>query len=215
MPQTVCTALILQMAFTAGWMTVSSLLGHYKLKYGPQILLQMNIAYFLPSIPLLILSSFLDDWLDKRFGIAKTILARLLFGLGGCATITAVWPLAHSSRRWAMVPELVSLVCGSTSTSQSPAALSCRMLLSLVVVLGLVAGISFSASYQLVARFANKNTISLGLGCVGSGIVALLLELAVGLGPSPTRKQEFILFELTTGDVKSCWCPSSAHFMLL
>jgi len=28
----------------------------------------MNIAYFLPSIPLLVVSSFCDEWLDERFG---------------------------------------------------------------------------------------------------------------------------------------------------
>jgi hypothetical protein len=68
-----------------------------------------------------------------------------------------------------------------------------------VVVLGLVAGIAFSASYQLVARFANKNTISLGLGCVGSGIVTLIVETALRMGSTPSHKQEFILFEVTAG----------------
>lgn len=79
----------------------------------------------------------------------------------------------------------------------------CRMLLSLTVVLGLVSGIAFSASYQLVARFANKNTISLGLGCVGSGIVTLAFQLALNMGATPTRKQEIILFELTAGADRS------------
>ena len=51
-----------------GWMAVSSLLGYYKLLYGPQILLQMNIAYGFPSMPLLLVSSMLDRWLDRRFG---------------------------------------------------------------------------------------------------------------------------------------------------
>lgn len=76
------------------------------------------------------------------------------------------------------------------------------MLLFLTVVLGLVSGIAFSASYQLVARFANKNTISLGLGCVGSGIVTLIFQVVLQMGPNPTRKQELILFELTAGE---CW----------
>ncbi len=55
---------------------VSSLLDHYKLQYGPSILLQMNLAYFLPSIPLLLISSCLDDWLDKRYGTQKPIFRR-------------------------------------------------------------------------------------------------------------------------------------------
>ena len=58
----------LQIAHSIGWFTVSSLLGHYALLYGPQILLFMNIFYYLPSIPLLLFSAFCDDWLDRRFG---------------------------------------------------------------------------------------------------------------------------------------------------
>ena len=47
---------------------MSSLLGHYALLYGPQILLLMNIFYYLPSIPLLLFSAFCDEWLDRTFG---------------------------------------------------------------------------------------------------------------------------------------------------
>lgn len=54
-------------------------------------------------------------------------------------------------------------------------------------------------SYQLVARFANKSVISLGLGCVGSGLVVLLLETALGIGATPTQTQLIWLFELTAG----------------
>lgn len=47
---------------------MSSLLGWYKNLYGPQVLLLMNVAYFLPSIPLLVASSLLDAWLEDKFG---------------------------------------------------------------------------------------------------------------------------------------------------
>ena len=74
-----------------------------------------------------------------------------------------------------------------------------RWLLGSVVVLGLMHGIAFSASYQMVARFANKNTISLGLGCVGSGLLALALEVVLKVGPKPTRTSFIILFEIAAG----------------
>ena len=67
------------------------------------------------------------------------------------------------------------------------------------MALGLVSAIAFSASYQLVARFANKNVVSLGLGCVGSGLVVLALEMAVHMRSHPTHRQLVILFELTAG----------------
>lgn len=51
----------------------------------------------------------------------------------------------------------------------------------------------------MVARFANKNTISLGLGCVGSGLLALFLELVLKVGPAPSRISFIILFEIAAG----------------
>ena len=66
-------------------------------------------------------------------------------------------------------------------------------------MLGLTSAIAFSASYQMIARFANKNVISLGLGCVGSGLIVLLLELGLGIGVQPSHRQRVILLELTAG----------------
>ena len=72
-------------------------------------------------------------------------------------------------------------------------------------------GIAFSAAYQMVARFANKNTISLGLGCVGSGLLALGLELVLSVGPKPTRTSFIILFEVAAG---ADYCNRCLHFAL-
>ena len=74
-----------------------------------------------------------------------------------------------------------------------------RWLLATIVVLGLLCGVSFSASYQLVANFANKCTISLGLGCVASGLVVLGLETALRIGPSPAHWQLVVLFQACAG----------------
>ena len=41
---------------------------------GPDVLLKMNIFYYLPSIPLLLFSSLCDEWLDSTFGDALTVL---------------------------------------------------------------------------------------------------------------------------------------------
>ena len=68
-------------------------------------------------------------------------------------------------------------------------------------------GIAFSASYQMVARFANKNTISLGLGCVGSGLLALFLEVALQIGPAPSETSFIMLFEVAAGTDPLCMNP--------
>lgn len=67
------------------------------------------------------------------------------------------------------------------------------------MVLGLLQAVAFSASYQMVARFANKNVVSLGLGCVGSGLVTFLLEVVLLMGATPSRLQLRLLFLLTAG----------------
>lgn len=88
----------------------------------------------------------------------------------------------------------------------------CRWLLASVIALGLMHGIAFSAAYQMVARFANKNTISLGLGCVGSGLLALALELILSVGPNPTRLSFIILFEIAAGVVGQSWLQTSTLY---
>lgn len=68
-----------------------------------------------------------------------------------------------------------------------------------MTALGLLSSIAFSASYQLVVHFANKNTISLGLGCAGSGVLVLLLESLLNVGAAPTFRQLVVLFGIGTG----------------
>ncbi len=55
-------------AYTSVWLAISSQLGNYRELFGPQILLQLNIAYFLPSIPLLIVSGNFDKVLEAKLG---------------------------------------------------------------------------------------------------------------------------------------------------
>ncbi|KAK9865209.1 hypothetical protein WJX84_011196 [Apatococcus fuscideae] len=171
---TVARFFTVSVAYTIVSQTIFSQLGYYKLLYGPSILLLLNIFYFLPSIPLLALSSFCDEYLDRTIGVAKTILIRLVFGLGTCGVVCALFPFLPPGPAW---------------------------LLGATTVMGLVCGISYSASYQMVSRFAKKNTISLGLGCVGSGIIVLFLELGLQLGIHPSKLQTILLYEFTSAFV--------------
>ncbi|KAI7843994.1 hypothetical protein COHA_002532 [Chlorella ohadii] len=179
---TVARFFLVSVAFTSAWLAVSSQLDYYRKLHGPQVLLQLNIAYYLPSIPLLVVSAFLDKPLEERLGVARTILTRLLVGLVGYGAVCASFPF---------MPERIWFLLGAT------------------IALGLFSGIAFSASYQLaslfetscsqqccsVARFANKNVIALGLGCSASGPLVLALQLALQIGPEPTRRQQILLYE--------------------
>lgn len=46
----------------------------------------------------------------------------------------------------------------------------------------------------MVARFANKNVIALGVGFSASGPLVLLMQIAVGLKSTPTHRQHVILY---------------------
>lgn len=145
---------------------MSSQLGHYKEIYGPQILLWLNLAYFLPSIPILGLSSLADGYLEQKFGVAELCFVRLVIGLWGTSCTTLAFPFLPSDTPY--------------------------YLLSTIIILGLFVGLSFSASYQLVSRFANKNIIALGVGMSGSGFLVLLLEFR--MGSSPDKAEEIKLY---------------------
>ena len=74
-----------------------------------------------------------------------------------------------------------------------------RWLLASITALGVLSAVAFSASYQMVARFANKNVVALGLGCAGCGLIVLGLELALGALPLRERARNVWLLELTAG----------------
>ena len=70
----------MQVAYTIGWTAISSMLAFYKQLYGPQILLQLNTAYFLPSIPILLIQTQCDAQINRSLGIATATAVRLFIG---------------------------------------------------------------------------------------------------------------------------------------
>ncbi|KXZ43097.1 hypothetical protein GPECTOR_102g50 [Gonium pectorale] len=168
----------ISVAFTVLWILVTSQLGHYSKLFGPQILLQLNLAFYLPSIPVLLLSGSLERALDARLGPIGSIAARLNAGLGGCLALAALFPLLPGLR---------------------PGDGPLWLLLGAVGVLGGLSAVAFSTAYQLVQFFRAADTIGLGVGCVGSGPLVLLVQLALRVGPSPARWQWIAMFEVSAG----------------
>lgn len=50
-----------------------------------------------------------------------------------------------------------------------------------------------------MSRFANKNTIALGLGCVGSGGLVLGTEVVLRMGTDPSTEDEALLYGFCAG----------------
>ena len=97
-------------------------MSHYSRLYGPQVLLQLNIAYYLPSIPALLLLGKAERALDARLGPTASMASRLFAGLAGCGAVAAAFPF--------IAPRLSAL-------------------LWTVVLLGTVSAVAFSTSYQV------------------------------------------------------------------
>ncbi len=72
---------LISVTYTIGWTTISSELAYFKHLFGPAILLQLNLAYFLPSIPILLLQTWLDEHFDRKFGPGKATAFRFSFGM--------------------------------------------------------------------------------------------------------------------------------------
>lgn len=183
---------LISVTYTIGWTTISSELAYYKGLFGPSILLQLNLAYFLPSIPILVLQTYLDEHFDRRFGPGKATAFRFSFAIGGILGISLAYPLLPEHR---------------------------APILACVALLGVASGILFGSSYQLVSRFPTSNTVALTLGYVASGPLVLLLNFVLGIGPHATLWQRTALFAAVTLVVlagKVCWATLyQASFMCL
>jgi hypothetical protein len=164
----------LQIGFTIVWVILLSQLAYYSKLYGPQVLLQMNIAYYLPTIPILLLAGQVEKILDEQAGTTMSMFVRLTFGLLGCAVLCAYFPF---------IPQHV------------------KNLLWVVVGLGSFSAIAMSTSYQLVAWFRSADTIALGIGCVGSAPLALMIQISLQIGTHPKPWQWIAMFEIAAGVV--------------
>ncbi|KAG1671541.1 hypothetical protein FOA52_011263 [Chlamydomonas sp. UWO 241] len=166
---------VISVGFMMTWILIQSELHYYATWFGPQILLELNFAFYLPSIPVLLISGLVERHLDKKYGPTRSMFLRLTVGLGGTAILAAAFPF----------------IAGTHSG-----------LLIIVAALGSLSAIAFSASYQLVQWFRHADIIGLGLGQVGCGPLVLLIQLGLEqFNAWPHRWQWIAMFEVTAAMV--------------
>eukprot|EP00879_Flechtneria_rotunda_P030186 GHRR01032786.1.p1 GENE.GHRR01032786.1~~GHRR01032786.1.p1 ORF type:complete len:400 (+),score=128.31 GHRR01032786.1:44-1243(+) len=138
-------------AYKVPWTAISSLLGQLSKQFDePKVLLYLNLAYFVPSVPALLVHSSLQDALERSFGVPKAALLRFTVGLGGLAVLCLVLPLCCSSL---------------------------HLLLTATAAVGVCYSIAFGTSHQLSPRFPASCTVALTTGFVSCGVVVLLADL--------------------------------------
>ncbi len=87
-----------QVAYTVGWTAVSSELTYYTTLYGPEILLLLNVAYFVPSLPIMVLQTLCDSAFDRAFGVASATATRFVIGRRNCtAKLGSLLPVQFHS----------------------------------------------------------------------------------------------------------------------
>jgi hypothetical protein len=96
-------------------------------------------AYFLPSIPLLLLQSAAQHHLERSLGVPGAAAARLGLGLGMLALLSCAFPLFLTSRVG---------------------------LLTATAAVGVCYGMAFGTSYELVTRFPGAMNVALTTGDV-------------------------------------------------
>lgn len=127
----------LQAAYKLAWTALSSMLEDLGSVYGPQVLLYLNIAYFFPSIPVLLLQTVFNEPLVRLCGLPQITLAKFAAGLGGLSVASFMVPhVMHSQQE----------------------------LLVMTIVIGICYGLAFGTSYQIVSRFSAADTIALTTG---------------------------------------------------
>jgi len=89
-------------AYTIGWTAISSELSYYSVMFGPQMLLALNAAYFLPSVPVLLCQTLWDQHFDRWAGAAAATATRFLVGArrGGVAHLRRLSRFEPSARAW-------------------------------------------------------------------------------------------------------------------
>jgi len=70
----------MQVGYTMGWTTLSSMLSSLKERFGPAVLLQLNLAFFLPSLPILLMQTRLDARFDRKYGLPQATAVRMVVG---------------------------------------------------------------------------------------------------------------------------------------
>ena len=107
----------MQVSYKLAFTAISSLLSQYSNQYGPDILLQLNVAYFFPSIPVLMLqTAFNDRWgqaggwgLAARGGRPSATRTRDPF-------VPGVFPINYTESD--ILP--ITFVCTPASSSKHP-----------------------------------------------------------------------------------------------
>lgn len=178
--------------------------------HGPHILLHLNLAYFFPSIPILLIQTLANDALIRRFGLPQVQhpprqAAAASSRSSSSAALQAspfscplpFFASSHVAAAGGLQITLAKFTLGlgglAAACHAFPAAMhSERGVLAATMLVGACYGLAFGTAYQIVARFSPADSMALTTGFVSSGLVVLALD-AWGAARIPSFAQRIDL----------------------
>lgn len=186
-----------QVAVSIGFVAICSELSRLAAAWGNNVLLKINICFYLPSVPLLLLGATFDEHFDQRYGKRRTNTFRVAAGAGcvpgSCMKATlACLPCLPALRSTCC--RRLHIPCPACAGFGGCAAVLLAFpfvqghllcLLGAVVALGVFSAAAAGSSYQLATQQddGGSATVAVALGYVSSAPVVLLVEAGWRIGP--------------------------------
>ncbi|KAF8063664.1 hypothetical protein HT031_003519 [Scenedesmus sp. PABB004] len=175
---------LIAVGYKTPWTAIASLLHQLADSHGGGVLLQLNLAYLVPSLPLLAVHAAAADALERRLGLPRAVLARLGAGLCGLAALALALPAA----------------CGSLPS-----------LLAATAAVGCSYALAFGTSQALVTHFAAASQRALSAGFVACGGVVLAADVWIKRGaPNYDAAGVAVLFRVVAAAALLGWAAAAA-----
>ena len=157
---------------SVGWTGILSALSYFSKLYGKSSFLYFNLAVYLPSLPVAIIQTKYDGQCDFKFGSTTAMCFRGIFSIIGMTIcVTALPYYAKNADHLAMCVGLTGII-------------------------GLCSAIVYGSFYQ-IASLINSNgwlQAAFAMGYQGSGILVLIVSLAVNFDADASDRQVSIYF---------------------
>ena len=162
---------------SVGWTGILSALSFFSKLYGKSSFLYFNVAVYLPSLPVAIIQTKYDGQCDFKFGSTTAMCFRGIISIIGMTICVGALPY------YAKNADHLAICVGLTG------------------IIGLCSAIVYGSFYQ-IASLINSNgwlQAAFAMGYQGSGILVLIVALAVDFVAADARRERSLPTETVPG----------------
>jgi hypothetical protein len=185
-----------------GYTAICSELSRLADVWGDGVLLLINLAFYIPSIPLLAAGAAFDHRINRRFGQARSNCFRLI---AGEATAAAKRPALAACLVRCLLIHRTALLAGFGGCALVLAAFpyaqgSMHHMLAAVSLLGIFSAAAAGSSYSIATQQGDDGnaSVAVALGYVSPAPVVLLVESLWHMGSGPWVMQLTLYWTVAT-----------------